>query len=91
MWTIQGHEAFENSQGHGGRYCPPLPQAMSIKNNRVLRVGVPSMQDLQEWAEQSQSAEDYKQLTLETFEAAPQWPAERRVNVEKEETGKIGL
>ena len=39
------------------------------------------MQDLQEWAEQSQSSEDYKQLTLETFEAAPQWLAERRVNV----------
>jgi len=47
----------------------------------VLRVGVPSMQDLQEWAEQSQSSEDYKQLTLETFEAAPHWLAERRVNI----------
>jgi len=81
MWTIQGHEAFENAQGHGGRHCPPLPQAMSIKNKGVLRVGVPSMQDLQEWAEQSQSSEDCKQLTLETFEAAQQWLAERRVNV----------
>ena len=81
MWIIQGHEAFENAQGHGGRHCPPLPQAMSIKNKGVLRVGVPSMQDLQEWAKQSQSSEDYKQLTLETFEAAPQWLAERRVNV----------
>jgi len=39
------------------------------------------MQDLQEWAEQSQSPEDYKQLTLETFEAAPQWLVEKRVNV----------
>ena len=39
------------------------------------------MQDLQEWAEQSQSTEDYKQLTLETFEAALQWLAERTVNV----------
>ena len=39
------------------------------------------MQDLQKWAEQSQSSEDYKQLTLETSEAAPQWLAERRVNV----------
>ena len=54
---------------------------MSIKNKGVLRVGVPSMQDLQEWAEQLQSSEDYKQLTLETFEAAPQWLAERRVNI----------
>ena len=60
---------------------PPLPQAMRIKNKGVLRVGVPSMQDLQKWAEQSQSSEDHKQLTLETFEAAPQWLAERRVNV----------
>jgi hypothetical protein len=60
---------------------PPLPQAMSIKNKGVLRVGVPSMQDLQQWSEQSQFTEEYKQLTLETFEAAPQWPAETRVNV----------
>jgi len=54
---------------------------MSIKNEGVLRVGVPSMQDLQKWAEQSQSSKDYKQWTLETFKAAPQWLAERRVNV----------
>ena len=67
MCTIQGHEAFENSQGHGGRHCPPLPQAMSIKNKGVLRVGVPSMQDLQEWAEHSQSFEDYKQFLLVIF------------------------
>ena len=80
MWTIQGHEAFENVQGHGGRHCPPLPQAMRIKNKVVLRVGVPSMQDLQEWATQSKSSEDYKQLTLETFEAAPQWLATKAVS-----------
>jgi len=79
MWTIQGHEAFENAQGHVARHCPPLPQAMSINNKGVLKVGVPSMQDLQKWAEQSQSSEDYKQLTLETF--ALQWLAERRVNL----------
>jgi len=60
---------------------PPLPQAMSIKNKRVLRVGVPSIQDLQKWAEQLHSSEDYKQLTLEILEAALQWLAERRVNV----------
>jgi len=50
MWTIQGHDAFENAQGHGGRHCPPLTQAMSIKNKGVLKVGVPSIQDLQKWA-----------------------------------------
>jgi len=38
MWTLQGHEAFENAQGQGGRHYPPLPQAMSIKNKEVLRV-----------------------------------------------------
>jgi len=80
MWTIQGHEAFENFKDMVDG-CPPLPQAMSIKNKGVLRMGLPSMQDLQKWAEQSQSSEDYKQLTFETFEAAPQWLAERRVNV----------
>jgi len=31
--------------------CPPLLQAMSINNKGVLRVGVPSMQHLQKWAE----------------------------------------
>ena len=76
MWTIQGHEACENAQGHGGR-----PQAISIKYKGMLRVGVPSIQDLQKWAEQEQSSKDYKQLTLDTFEAAPQWLAERTVNV----------
>jgi len=45
MWTIQGHEAFEIVQGHGERHHPLLPQAISIKNKGVLRVGVPSMQD----------------------------------------------
>jgi len=64
MWTIQGHVVFKNAQGCGGRHCPPLPQAMSIKNKVVLRVGVPSIHDLQKWAEQSQSSEDYKKLTL---------------------------
>jgi len=54
---------------------------MSIKDKGVQRVGVPSMQDLQQWAEQSKSSKNYKDLTLETFEAAPQWLAERRVNV----------
>jgi len=78
--STRGHGAFENAQGHGGRHYPPLPQAMSIKNKGVLRVGVLSMQDLQKWAEQSQFSEDYKQFTLGTNEAAPQWLAEGRVN-----------
>jgi len=71
----------ENAQGHGGR--PPLPTTTTSHeyHKGVLRVGVPSKQDLQQWAEQSQSSKDYKQSTLETFEAAPQWLAERRVNV----------
>ena len=89
MWTIQGHEAFENIQGHGGRYCPPLPQAMGIKIKGVLRVGVPSIQNLQKWAEQSQSSENYKQLMPETFEAALQLLAERRDKRQMEATISI--
>jgi len=58
---------------------------MSIKNNGVLRAGVPLMQDHQTGAEQSQSSEDYMQLTLEMFEAALQWLAERRVNVKRKQ------
>ena len=54
---------------------------MKIQNKGMLRVGVPLMQDLQKWAGQLQSSEDYKQSTLETFQAAPQWLAERRVHV----------
>ena len=42
---------------------------------------MPSIQDLHEWAEQSLSSEDYKQLTRETFEAAPLWLAKKKVNV----------
>jgi len=79
MWTIQGLRPLKMLKDMVDG--PPLPQAMSIKNKGVLRVGVPSMQDLQQWSEQLQFTEDYKQLTLETFEAAPQWPAETRVNV----------
>ena len=62
-------------------HCPPLAQARKIQNQGVLKVGVPLMQDLQKWAEQSQSSEDYKQLSLGTFEAAPRWLAKRKVNV----------
>jgi len=77
LWTVQGHDAFENTQGHGGGYCPPLLQAMSIKNKRVLWMGVPTLQDLQQWTERSQSIEEFKLLTIGTFEAAAQWLAER--------------
>jgi len=45
LWTIQGHDAFENTQGYAGRYCPLLPQAMSIENKGFLRVHVPAMKD----------------------------------------------
>jgi len=38
------------------------------------------VQDLQRWVEQSQSSEDFKQLTLQTFEAVPQWIADRSIN-----------
>ena len=63
-----------------------LPTATASHEYRKQRSaedgsGMPSMQDLQKWAEQSQSSEDYKQMTLKTFEAAPQWLAERRVDV----------
>jgi len=43
---------------------------VGIQTQVVLRVGVPTMQDLQEWDEPSQSFVDYKQLTLETVELA---------------------
>ena len=60
---------------------PTATASHEYQKQRSAEVGVPSMQDLQELAKQSQSSEDYKQLTLETFEAAPQWLAENRVNV----------
>ena len=62
IWTIQGLRPLKMLKDMVDG--PPLPQAMSIKNKGVLRVGVPLMQDLQEWAEQSQSSEDYKQFNL---------------------------
>jgi len=74
----QGYYAFKINQGHGGQYCPLLPQAMSIKNKGVLRLGVTTMQleDIQKWVEHSQCCEDHKQLSPETLEATPQWLAE---------------
>jgi len=81
MWTIQCNVPLRMFKDLVDSYCLPLQQAVSIKNKEVLRVGVPSMRDLQKWAEQSQSSEDYTQLTLEAFEAAPQWLAERKVTV----------
>jgi len=39
MWTIHGHDSFENSNGENAKCCPPLPQALSIKGNVTL--GIP--------------------------------------------------
>jgi len=39
MWTILGHDSFENSKGENAKCCPPLPQALSIKGDVTL--GIP--------------------------------------------------
>jgi len=39
MWTIHGHDSFENSKGENAKCCPPLPQALSIKGDVTL--GIP--------------------------------------------------
>jgi len=39
MWTIHGHDSFENSKGENAKSCPPLPQALSIKGDVTL--GIP--------------------------------------------------
>jgi len=36
MWTIHGHDSFENSKGENAKCCPPLPQALSIKGDIAL-------------------------------------------------------
>jgi len=39
MWTIHGHDSFENSKGENAKCCPPSPQALSIKGDVTL--GIP--------------------------------------------------
>jgi len=39
MWTIHGHDSFENSKRENAKCCPPLPQALSIKKDVTL--GIP--------------------------------------------------
>ena len=39
MWTIHGHDSFENSKGENAKCCPPLPQAPSIKGD--VRLVIP--------------------------------------------------
>ena len=36
MWTIHGHDSFENSKGENAKCCPPMPQALSIKGEITL-------------------------------------------------------
>ena len=36
MWTIHGHDSFENSKGENAKCCPPLPHALSIKGDVTL-------------------------------------------------------
>ena len=44
MWTIHGHDSFENSEGENAKCCPPLPQALSIKGDVTL--GIPQSRPL---------------------------------------------
>jgi len=38
MWTIHGHDSYENSKGENAKCCPPLPQALSIKGDIALGI-----------------------------------------------------
>jgi len=146
MWTIYGHDSFQNSKGENEKCCPPLPQALSIKGDVTLGiahsrllgrkwrcVGVerpsagksvtnpalesapptkvnftlnewaafgiahlhfddyimsnindvahyfqPAASKFDQWACKSEASEEYKQITLRTFQTAPQWLSERR-------------
>jgi hypothetical protein len=44
MWTIHGHDSFENSKGENAKCCPPMPQALSIKGDVTL--GIPQSRPL---------------------------------------------
>ena len=148
MWTIHGHDSFENSKGENAKCCPPLPQALSIKGDvtlgiphsrllgrkwRCVRVERPSAGKsvtdpalesalptkvnftqkewaafgiahlhfddyimsksmtwssifnqlagtFDQWACKSEVSEEYKQMTLRTFQTAPQSLSERRIS-----------
>jgi len=38
MWTVYGHDSFENSKGENAKCYPPLPQALNIKG--VVTLGI---------------------------------------------------
>ena len=44
VWTIHGHDSFENSKGENAKYCPPLPQELSMKGDVPL--GIPHSRPL---------------------------------------------
>ena len=39
MWSMHGHDSFDNSKEENAKCCLPLPQALSIKGDIIL--GIP--------------------------------------------------
>jgi len=148
MWTIHGHDSFENSRRESAKCCPPLPKALGIKGDVTLGiphshllgrswqcVGVerpsagksvtnpalesalptqvnftqkeraafgiaqlhcddsimlkindvvhyfrPAASKFDQWAYKSEASEEYKKMTLRTFQTVPQWLSQRRIS-----------
>jgi len=51
------------------------------KINDVVHYFQPAASKLDQWPYKSEASEEYKQMTLRTFQTAPQWLSERRISV----------
>ena len=51
------------------------------KINDVVYYFQPAASKFDQWACESEASEEYKQMTLRTFQRAPQWLSERRISV----------
>jgi len=50
------------------------------KINDVVHYFQPAASKFDQWACKSEASEEYKQMTLRTFQTTPQWLAERRIS-----------
>jgi len=48
--------------------------------NDVVHYFQPAASKFNQWACKSEASEEYKQMTLRTFQTAPQWLSERRIS-----------
>ena len=72
-FTQKERTAFGIAHLHCGDY-------IMSKINDVVYYFQPAASKFDQWAYKSEASEEYKQITLRTFQTAPQWLSERRIS-----------